>query len=119
MTAPLVSVVVPMYNDRRTIDLCLRSVFDQTHLELEGIVVDDASTDDSARLAAEHPVTLVRAERNGGPGAARNLGVEHANGEIIFFLDADVTMHRDAVAQAVELLAENPSYGAVFGIPDK
>jgi glycosyltransferase involved in cell wall biosynthesis len=119
MTDPLVSVVVPMYNDRRTVDLCLRSVLAQTYPELEVIVVDDASTDDSAELAAAHPVRLVRAPRNGGPGATRNLGVQHANGEIIFFLDADLTMHPEAVAQAVRLFGENPSYGAVFGIPDK
>lgn len=119
MTAPLVSVVVPMYNDRRTVDLCLRSVREQTYENLEVIVVDDASTDDSAELAARHPVTLVRAERNGGPGATRNLGFGHSRGEIVFFLDADVTMHPEAVARAVELFEEHPEYGAVFGIPDK
>lgn len=119
MAEPLVSVVVPMYNDRRTVDLCLRSVLAQTYPKVEVIVVDDASTDDSAYLASAHPVNLVRAARNGGPGASRNLGVRNANGEIIFFLDADLTMHPDAVGQAVELFHENPSYGAVFGIPDK
>ncbi|MET7294986.1 glycosyltransferase family A protein [Streptomyces griseoloalbus] len=119
MAEPLVSVVVPMYNDRRTIDLCLNSVRAQTYPRLEVIVVDDSSTDDSAALAAQHPVTLVRAERNGGPGATRNLGVRHASGDIVFFLDADVTMHPEAIAQAVALFEENPSYGAVFGIPDK
>jgi glycosyltransferase involved in cell wall biosynthesis len=119
MAGPLVSVVVPLYNDRRTIDLCLHSVRAQTYPKLEVIVVDDASTDGSAELAEAHPITMVRAETNGGPGATRNLGVRQANGEIIFFLDADVTMHPDAVAEAVRLFEENPSYGAVFGIPDK
>ncbi|MGY0070346.1 glycosyltransferase family 2 protein [Streptomyces sp. QTS137] len=119
MAAPLVSVVVPLYNDRRTVDLCLRSVLEQTYRKLEVIVVDDASADGSAELAGRHPVTLVRAERNGGPGATRNLGVRNARGEIIFFLDADLTLHPEAVAQAVELFEENPEYGAVFGIPDK
>ncbi|MFD8520107.1 glycosyltransferase family 2 protein [Streptomyces capillispiralis] len=119
MAAPLVSVVVPLYNDRRTVDLCLRSVLEQTYRKLEVIVVDDASTDGSAEIAALHPVTVVRAGRNGGPGATRNLGVRHAQGEIVFFLDADVTLHPEAVARAVELFEENPSYGAVFGIPDK
>ncbi|GAA2223826.1 hypothetical protein GCM10010232_05570 [Streptomyces amakusaensis] len=119
MPTPLVSVVVPLYNDRRTVDLCLRSIQAQSHPRLEVVVVDDASTDGSAELAAAHPVTLVRAERNGGPGAARNLGVHHTTGDIVFFLDADLTMHEDAVAEAVALFAENPSYGAVFGIPDK
>ncbi|MFB7469529.1 glycosyltransferase [Kitasatospora sp. NPDC056184] len=116
---PLVSVVVPMYNDSRTVDLCLASVLAQSHPAIEVIVVDDASTDDSADRAAAHPVTLVRAERNGGPGASRNLGVRHATGDIVFFLDADVAMHPDAVAEAVALFAEHPEYGAVFGVPDK
>ncbi|MFF8954222.1 glycosyltransferase family 2 protein [Streptomyces sp. NPDC014894] len=119
MHDPTVSVVVPLYNDRRTVDLCLRSVLAQTYPEVEVVVVDDASTDDSAALAAAHPVTLIRAERNGGPGATRNLGVRHSSGEIVFFLDADLTMHPDAVAEAVALFAEHPDYGAVFGIPDK
>ncbi|MGW1975759.1 glycosyltransferase family A protein [Streptomyces sp. NPDC001889] len=117
--SPLVSVVVPLHNDRRTIDLCLRSLAAQSHTPLEVVVVDDASTDGSAELAAAHPVTLIRAERNGGPGAARNLGVHHSHGEIVFFLDADLALHPDAVAEAVAVFAENPSYGAVFGIPDK
>lgn len=119
MDGPLVSVVVPLHNDRRTVDLCLDSIRAQTYPKLEVIVVDDASTDGSAELVAAHPITLVRARANGGPGATRNLGVRHANGEIIFFLDADVAMHPDAVAEAVQLFEENPSYGAVFGIPDK
>ncbi|WP_405003136.1 glycosyltransferase [Kitasatospora purpeofusca] len=118
-TTPLVSVVVPMYNDSRTVDLCLGSVLAQSHPVHEVIVVDDASTDDSAALAAAHPVTLIRAERNGGPGATRNLGVEHATGDIVFFLDADLAMHPDAVAEAVAVFAEHPEYGAVFGVPDK
>ncbi|MEU1278485.1 glycosyltransferase family A protein [Streptomyces sp. NPDC005805] len=119
MTEPLVSVVVPMYNDRRTIDLCLESIRAQTYPNLEVIVVDDASTDGCAERAAAHPVRLVRAPENGGPGASRNLGVRASQGEIVFFLDADLTMHPEAVAQAVALFEENPAYGAVFGIPDK
>jgi len=113
-----VSVVIPLYNDGRTIELCLASVLAQTYQPLEVIVVDDASTDDSAAKAARYPCTLVRAEVNGGPGAARNLGVSHAKGDIIFFLDADMTMHPDAVANAVRLLSTTDGYGAVFGVVD-
>ncbi|MEU9777351.1 glycosyltransferase family A protein [Streptomyces sp. NPDC047968] len=119
MPEPLVSVVVPMYDDRRTIDLCLESILAQTYPNLEIVVVDDASSDGCAERAAAHPVRLVRAPENGGPGASRNLGVRSTSGEIVFFLDADLTMHPEAVAQAVALFAEHPSYGAVFGIPDK
>ena len=119
MVEPKVSVVVPMYNDRRTIDLCLASVLSQTRPADEVIVVDDASTDDSADRAAGHPCTLVRNEVNGGPGVARNLGVQHAKGDIVFFIDADMTMYPDAIANAVRLLAGPEAYGAVFGVPDK
>lgn len=119
MTQPLVSVVVPMYNDARTIDLCLTSIFAQDYPDLQVIVVDDASTDDSAAIAARHPCTLLHSAVNGGPGATRNLGVRHADGEIIFFLDADLTMYPGAVAAAVQLLQSDAGYGAVFGVPDK
>ncbi len=114
-----VSVVVPMYNDSRTIDLCLESVSAQTHPAYEVIVVDDASTDDSDRRAVGHSCTLVRATENGGPAAARNLGVRHAEGDIIFFIDADMIMYSDAIENAVELLSGPEGYGAVFGVPDK
>jgi len=114
-----VSVVVPTYNDSRTIGLCLESVLAQTYQPLEVIVVDDASTDDSAEVAARHPCTLIRAAVNGGPGAARNLGVSHAKGDVIFFVDADMTVYPQGIAQAVRLLSGPEGYGAVFGVPDK
>lgn len=114
-----VSVVIPLYNDRRTIDLCLSSVLAQTHQPLEIIVVDDGSTDGSAEIAARHPCTLIRTDVNGGPGAARNAGVKHAKGDIVFFVDADMAMYPDAVAHAVRLLSTGERYGAVFGVPDK
>ncbi|MDG4765882.1 glycosyltransferase family 2 protein [Solwaraspora sp. WMMD406] len=119
MDEPKVSVVVPMYNDSRTIDLCLASVATQTYPAHEIIVVDDASTDDSAVRAARHACTLVRADRNGGPGAARNLGVRHAKGDVVFFIDADMIMYPDAIENAVALLSGPQGYGAVFGVPDK
>ena len=114
-----VSVVVPMYNDAPTIALCLASIRAQTHPPVEIIVVDDCSADESATIAAEFGVTLLRAETNGGPGASRNLGVREAKGEYVFFLDADTTMAPDAIEQAVRLLADPAGYGAVFGVPSK
>ena len=122
-TGPLVSVVIPLYNDHRTITLCLESVYAQWYRPIEVVVVDDASTDDSAARAAAFPCRLITAATNGGPGASRNLGVRHSRGDIIFFLDADMTVQPDAVGNAVALLtsglaADGTGYGAVFGIPD-
>jgi glycosyltransferase involved in cell wall biosynthesis len=119
MTETRVSVVIPMYNDSRTIARCLSAVLSQTHPPFEVIVVDDLSTDDSAAIAARHPCTLIRSEVNSGPGGARNLGVRHAKGDVIFFVDADLAMSPDAIANAVRLLAGPEGYGAVFGVPDK
>ncbi|HEY7474216.1 MAG TPA: glycosyltransferase family 2 protein, partial [Vicinamibacterales bacterium] len=55
----------------------------------EIIVVDDASKDDTAEVAAQMGVTVLRRTKNAGPSSARNLGARHATGEILFFVDAD------------------------------
>lgn len=88
------SVVVPAYNAANTIARAIDSVRAQTYLACEVIVVDDGSADDTARVverlavASSIPVRLIR-QRNGGPSAARNAGVQAALGEWVAFLDAD------------------------------
>lgn len=92
--APRVSVVVPVFNARACLETGVRSVLAQTLADLEIILVDDASTDDSlsiARgLAAEDPrLRVIPLPRNGGPSVARNRGLSEAAGEWIAILDAD------------------------------
>jgi glycosyltransferase involved in cell wall biosynthesis len=86
-----VSIVMPAYNAAAVIDESVGSVLAQGYTDWELIVGDDASTDDTAaRLEAYgERVRVVRAERNGGPAAARNLALRHAGGELVAFLDAD------------------------------
>lgn len=115
----LVSVVVPSYNAAKTLRACLSAAFDQTYRPIEVIVVDDASTDDTARIAAEFPCRLIRQPANRGVSAARNLGAARAAGQILFFLDSDVGLVPDAVANAVALLRADPGCGLVFGVYDK
>ncbi|MEJ3746353.1 glycosyltransferase family A protein [Actinomycetes bacterium KLBMP 9797] len=112
----LVSVIIPVYNGVRTLALCLRSVADQTYAPLEVIVVDDGSTDGSAELARSLRVTVFRTPVNSGQSVARNLGAEHAHGRILFFLDADVALDRDAVELAVRALHADPRVGAICGV---
>ncbi|MFE4360077.1 glycosyltransferase family 2 protein [Kitasatospora sp. NPDC056800] len=119
MTLPLVSVVIPLYNDARTLPACLDAVTAQTYPNLEIVVVDDASTDDSALVAEKYPCRLVRQERNAGPAETRNRGAREARGEIVFFLDADVGLSPTSVAAAVERLAADPETGSVCGITAK
>src|SRR5208283_3100493 len=80
----LISAVIPLYNGAAFIAAALRSVFAQSLQPAEIIVVDDGSTDGGAaivqRLAAEHPVRLLR-KTNGGQSSARNFGVARAHGD--------------------------------------
>ncbi|PZG20285.1 glycosyl transferase [Micromonospora craterilacus] len=115
MNPSLVSVIVPNYNYARALHLCLDSLRAQTYPRLEIIVVDDCSTDDSVAVAEAHGARVVRTPSNSGPAAARNLGAEVAEGEILFFVDSDVAARPDAVANAVDLLTADPTIGAVCG----
>jgi glycosyltransferase involved in cell wall biosynthesis len=113
---PLVTVVIPGYNQAHTIDLCVRSAREQTCPGIEIIVVDDASTDDTAAIAAASGATVLRLPGNRGPSAARNLGAAQARGEILFFLDADVALAPGSVAAAVAALRLSPRLGAICGV---
>ena len=90
--APLVTVVVPAFNAAATIEPTIRSILAQTLSDLEVIVVDDGSHDDTVgvvrRIEAQCPVKLVQRE-NGGPSAARNSGLEVARGRFVSVLDSD------------------------------
>ena len=87
---PLVSVIVPVYNGEKYLREALESVFEQDYSPFEVIVIDDGSTDDSARIAQSFAVRYVYQE-NQGPAAARNKGIEIATGGFIAFIDQDDT----------------------------
>ena len=87
-----ISIIVPVYNAQAYIDPCIQSVLSQSFQDIELILIDDGSTDDSlnkCRCWERDPrVTLISTE-NRGVSAARNLGLQHASGEWIMFLDSD------------------------------
>lgn len=91
---PLVSVILPAWNAEKFVAAAISSALAQTLTDLEVLVVDDASTDGTAEVvaafaAADPRVRLIRAPHNGGPGSARNLALDHAQGAYIAILDAD------------------------------
>jgi glycosyltransferase involved in cell wall biosynthesis len=90
MVRDTVSVIIPYYRASQTIARAVESALAQTFRPHEILIVDDGSPDDAARATAEFgsSVTLIR-KPNGGAASARNLGIEHAKGEWIAFLDAD------------------------------
>ncbi len=90
----MISVVIPSYNRRDCVLALLRDVYAQKDVEMEVIVVDDRSPDDSvAAIRREFPqVTLLVNEKNGGPAVTRNRGIRAAKGEIVVGFDSDVTL---------------------------
>jgi glycosyltransferase involved in cell wall biosynthesis len=105
MVAPLVSVVVPSYNRASLIGETLDSVLAQTHPNLEIIVVDDGSTDDTEAAVAPYRsrITYIK-QKNQGLAAARNTGLQHSTGEYVAWLDSDDLWNPDKVALQVAVL---------------
>jgi GT2 family glycosyltransferase len=86
--------------------------------DFELIVVDDGSTDDSAARALESGATVIRSPKPRGPAAARNLGAQAARSSLIFFVDADVGVHRQTLGRALARFEADPGLTALFGSYD-
>lgn len=113
--APLVSVVIPAYNAAAFLRQTLDSVLTQTYHYLEVIVVDDGSTDDTARILDEYRGRLrVLQQRNAGQAAARNHGAQRAGGDLLAFLDSDDLWDREKIARQVEMLIRFPGAAATY-----
>jgi glycosyltransferase involved in cell wall biosynthesis len=101
--APIVSVVIPCFNQAHFLHAAIDSVRVQAYPSIELIVVDDGSTDGTTAVAEARGVLVVR-QANGGLGSARNAGLRAATGEFIVFLDADDELMPDAIASGVATL---------------
>jgi MoaA/NifB/PqqE/SkfB family radical SAM enzyme len=113
--AGTISVVVPAYNAAPWLSLCVDSLLAQSRRPGEIIVVDDASTDDTAEIAARLPVRLLRLPRNTGAAYARSFGAARANGAIVAFLDSDCSAPPDWLERIAAELDADPSLGGVGG----
>ncbi|WP_406831861.1 CDP-glycerol glycerophosphotransferase family protein [Pedococcus sp. KACC 23699] len=112
---PDVSVVVIVYNDARRLPTAVRSVLRQTLRNVEVLIADDASTDDTEQVAAglqaeDDRVRYVRLPQNsGGCGRPRNVGLEHATASTVMFLDSDDRLERHACKNLLEALEDDDS----------
>src|SRR4029077_13800601 len=103
-----VSVIIPVFNKAACVTRALDSIANQTFEDFEVIVVDDGSTDDSAKRASAHKDSRIRvlSQANAGPGAARNRGTAESRGELLAFLDADDEWLPDYLATGVRTFDE-------------
>jgi hypothetical protein len=112
---PLVSVVIPCYNQARFIAEAIDSALRQTHPAVEVTVVDDGSTDDTAAVAERYPSVRYIHQRNGGAPRARNAGLRGSRGDLVVFLDADDRLLPAALAMGVTALDAHADWAFVTG----
>ncbi|NUL48805.1 glycosyltransferase family 2 protein [Cellulosimicrobium funkei] len=117
-----VSVVITCYNYAHFLAAAVTSALTQTNVDIDVIIVDDCSTDDSVEVAqhladADYRVRVIRQDVNGGPVKAFNAGLAQAKGEYLVRLDADDLLTPGSVARAIQLAQRFPSVGLVYGHP--
>ena len=115
MNDELVSVIIPVFNCERFLGDAIESVLRQNHSNLEILVIDDGSTDGSRSVAESFAGVHSFRQENRGIAAARNAGIEQAQGEILAFLDADDLWVEGKLALQLDLLRKHPEAQIVAG----
>src|SRR5712672_3063531 len=112
---PKVSIIIPAYNQARFLGVAIESALRQTFSDLEVIVIDDGSTDQTRQVAAGFGdrIRYIHQDNTGLPGA-RNRGIRESSGEYLCFLDSDDFYHPDKLQRQVELLDADPEIGFVY-----
>lgn len=106
---PLVTIIIPVYNTQKYLKKCLDSVVNQTYKNIEIILINDASSDNSLFIMEEYKknfkkIKLVNKLKNTGLSDSRNIGLEYANGEFIYFLDSDDWIKIDTIEKLLYLI---------------
>jgi len=112
----MITVIIPTYNEQSEVKKCLASLMKQSFKDFEIIVVDDGSTDDTVTvvnsLVTNYRLpTIMLHQKHLGPGAARNLGAKEAKGEILVFVDADMTFGKDFLKLLTKPISAGESKG--------
>lgn len=115
----LVSIIIPAYNTELYIEEMLECVCRQTYWNLEIIVIDDGSTDSTAlkvevKQKEDERIQLLKI-KNGGVSNARNVGIENAHGEKVFFWDSDDIIEYDTIENVVNFCVKNDVNAVLYG----
>lgn len=112
-SSPLISILTPVFNSGDTIDDAIKSVLGQTYPNWELLIIDDGSTDSSLSIVSKYAqnysaIKVLANHRNVGPGLARNIGLNNAQGSYIAFLDADDIWHPQKLERQLQIMLSDP-----------
>lgn len=114
-TSPLVSIIITTYNHSQFIADAIESILNQSYQNLEIIVIDDGSIDNTKEIVKEYRTVTYFYQKNQGLSAARNTGIKKATGEYILFLDADDLLYPDGISLNVKAISYNDDVAFVSG----
>lgn len=114
-----VSIIVPMYNAEKNIERCVKSICNQTFVDLEIVLVNDGSTDKTLEICTELAKTdsriLIIDTNNGGVSRARNIGLKNSSGKYVNFVDADDYLEANCISVALFRMSEDKSDFVIYG----
>jgi len=113
---PLVSVIIPGYNEERDIYGCIKTMKEQTYKPIEIIFVDDGSTDRTLEIVKKFKNIKILRQNHRGPGYARNLGAKNAKGEILVLVDSDMVFDKNFVKALTKPIIEEGIIGTIDGV---
>ena len=109
----MISIIVPVYNAQNYIDKCIKSIISQNYIDIEIIIVNDCSTENSLQIIKNFAVTDKRIKlisiKNSGRSVARNIGIENSSGKFIMFVDADDELEKFAIKNLYDSINYNNS----------
>lgn len=119
MYTPIISIIVPVYNVEKYLSRCIDSVLKQTYTDFELLLIDDGSPDKSGEICDEYALKDLRVrvfhKENGGVSSARNLGLDHAVGDFVMFVDSDDWIAADCLELCIKEIYEKDLDALQFG----
>ena len=116
MAKPLVSIIIPAYNEEKVIECLLASINNQSYPRIESIVIDDSSTDGTFKTASRMATVAIK-RKHAERSIQRNFGASKAHGQYLMFLDADMELTSDVVSECVQTIQKDSTIGAI-AIPE-